>query len=122
MPRKHKRPVRKQPPTLLILIGIALLVIAVFALKSGSNAPASAASLKAELNQALKDGRPTFVFLHSLDCIPCKEMMGVVADVFTLQTLLGHSSLDMVRHYAKRAQLDVEQAHRRASPADNWRL
>lgn len=82
MPRKHKRPVRKQPPTLLILIGIALLVIAVFALKSGSNAPASAASLEAELNQALKDGRPTFVFLHSLDCIPCKEMMGVVADVY----------------------------------------
>jgi len=36
MPRKHKRPVRKQPPALLI--GIALLVIAVFALKSGSNA------------------------------------------------------------------------------------
>jgi thiol:disulfide interchange protein len=82
MPRKYKRPVRKQPPTLLILIGIALLVIAVFALKSGSNTPVSAASLEAELNQALKDGRPTFVFLHSLDCIPCKEMMGVVADVY----------------------------------------
>jgi hypothetical protein len=42
--------------------------------------------------------------------------------VFTLQTLLGHGSLDMVRHYARIAQVDVEQAHRRASPADNWRL
>jgi integrase/recombinase XerD len=43
-------------------------------------------------------------------------------DVFTLQILLGHGSLDMVRHYARIAQVDVEQAHRKASPADNWRL
>jgi integrase/recombinase XerD len=28
----------------------------------------------------------------------------------------------MVRHYAQIAQIDVEQAHRKASPADNWRL
>lgn len=43
-------------------------------------------------------------------------------DIFTLQKLLGHSSLDMVKHYARVAQVDIEQAHRRASPADNWRL
>ena len=43
-------------------------------------------------------------------------------DVFTLQALLGHGSLDMVQHYARIAEVDIEQAHKRASPADNWRL
>jgi thiol:disulfide interchange protein len=78
---KRKRPVRKQPPTLLILAGIAFLLIAVFALKSGDNSSASS-SLEYQLEQALNMGRPTFVFLHSLECIPCKEMMGTVANVY----------------------------------------
>jgi len=80
---KRKRPNRRQPPTtLLILAGIALLLIAVFALKSGNDTPASTASLEARLDQALKDGHPTIVFMHSLDCIPCKEMMSTVAEVY----------------------------------------
>jgi len=43
-------------------------------------------------------------------------------DIFTLKSLLGHGSLDMVEHYARIAEVDVEQAHRKASPADNWKL
>ena len=44
--------------------------------------------------------------------------------VFTIlvQSLLGHGSLELVRHYARIAQVDVEQAHPKASRADNRRL
>lgn len=40
-------------------------------------------------------------------------------DIFTLKALLGHGSLDMVEHYARIAEVDIEPAHRKASPADN---
>jgi integrase/recombinase XerD len=43
-------------------------------------------------------------------------------DVYTLQAILGHHTLEMCRRYLSLAQVDLEQAHRRASPVEHWRL
>ena len=43
-------------------------------------------------------------------------------DVFSLQRILGHSSLDAVRVYVNMAQADIKAAHQRFSPADNMKL
>lgn len=43
-------------------------------------------------------------------------------NIFTLQKVLGHTSLDSTRRYLKIAQVDIIEAHRTASVADAWRL
>jgi integrase/recombinase XerD len=43
-------------------------------------------------------------------------------DIYTLKYLLGHSTLVMVERYLHLTTADASNAHRKASPADNWRL
>lgn len=43
-------------------------------------------------------------------------------DIYSLQRILGHKSLEMIRRYLAIVQADVQNAHRKASPADNWGL
>lgn len=43
-------------------------------------------------------------------------------DAYTLQMLLGHSTMEMVKTYLRLAQADADQAHQQASPVANWNL
>jgi len=43
-------------------------------------------------------------------------------DIYSLQMILGHSTLDMTKKYLQIAQADIHSAHRLASPVSNWRL
>ncbi|MGV8024989.1 MAG: tyrosine-type recombinase/integrase [Anaerolineaceae bacterium] len=43
-------------------------------------------------------------------------------DIFTLQKLLGHSSVEMIRRYFSIVKSDCELAHLKAGLVDNWRL
>jgi integrase/recombinase XerD len=43
-------------------------------------------------------------------------------NIFALQRMLGHSTLDMVNRYLRIAQADLKRAHQTASPLANWGL
>ena len=48
------------------------------------------------------------------------EFIRAGGDAFTLQRLLGHSTLDMTRRYVHLADTDLRVAHRRYAVADAW--
>lgn len=67
----------------LIITGLVLIVAIIFLAKNESEALPTADLLPEEqLAAAQQADRPAFVFLHSTDCIPCQEMMGIVDQVF----------------------------------------
>jgi len=43
-------------------------------------------------------------------------------DPYTLQEILGHSTMEMVRKYLEIAQIDLDTAHKKASPVEGWKL
>jgi integrase/recombinase XerD len=43
-------------------------------------------------------------------------------NIYVLQDILGHSTLDMVKRYLALAETDLDDAHRKSSPVENWKL
>lgn len=77
-------------PILLALIGIFIVIMVITLVKESSPAASpqpmvgasTAAAPSEQLEQALAQNRPVMVFMHSTDCIPCKEMTGIVEQVY----------------------------------------
>jgi integrase/recombinase XerD len=55
---------------------------------------------------------------HALRCTSVILSLRAGMDVLHLQAMLGHASLDMVRHYAQMVDDDILQAHEAYSPVD----
>jgi len=43
-------------------------------------------------------------------------------NAYEVQMSLGHGTLEMVKPYLSLADADLENAHKRASPVEKWRL
>lgn len=56
---------------------------------------------------------------HTWRHLSALEWIRAGGDPFSLQARLGHSTMDMVRHYVQLSEGDVRTLHRRYSPLDN---
>jgi integrase/recombinase XerD len=59
---------------------------------------------------------------HTLRHTACVMWIRNGGDIFSLQRITGHSSLEVLRGYVNLAQSDITSAHRRHSPIDNLDL
>jgi site-specific recombinase XerD len=60
--------------------------------------------------------------LHSFRRAFASNMLRAGVDVFSLQKLMGHADLQVLRRYLAQTTDDIAQAHRIGSPVDNNRL
>ena len=59
---------------------------------------------------------------HSFRRLFALTMLRNGIDVFSLQLLMGHADLQMLRSYLKQAGSDLQEAHNQASPVDKFKI
>ena len=57
---------------------------------------------------------------HTFRHVFAKQFLANGGNVFALQRLLGHSSLEVVKLYINLLNKDITEQHRKFSPIDNW--
>ena len=78
--------------------------------------------LRLLLKRRAKKAGVTYQSPHSFRRLFALEMLRNGIDVFSLQLLMGHADLQMLRRYLKQAGSDLQDAHNQASPVDKWKL
>lgn len=88
-----------------------------------SREPLKRSGLRQLLERLGKAGRieVTRCSPHTLRHTFAAEFLRAGGNVFTLQQLLGHTTLSMTNRYVALAQADIEAQHRQFSPADRLR-
>lgn len=86
MPSSQHRQPSSRLPQILVVSGMALVILTIFAFKEKpkTEAPATGSTEPAEvqLDTAMEKGQPTLAFFHSNNCQQCILMMEIVAQVY----------------------------------------
>lgn len=69
--------------------------------------------------RAVKAGVPV-PSLHSFRRAFALTCLRAGMDVYSLQRLMGHSDLSVLRRYLQQTEADLREAHARSGPVDNW--
>ncbi len=75
--------------------------------------------LVAMINRRAKEAKVPPPSLHSFRRWFALTCLRAGMDVFSLQELMGHSDLQVLKRYLKQASIDLQNAHRKASPVDS---
>ena len=76
--------------------------------------------LRLVLKRRAKQAEVNYQSPHSFRRSFALEMLRAGVYVFTLQLLMGHSDIQVLRRYLKQVDGDLQEAHRKASPVDKW--
>jgi len=60
--------------------------------------------------------------IHSFRRAFALNMLRAGVDVYSLQALMGHSDLQVLKRYLKQTDIDLQNAHALGSPVDRWGL
>ena len=89
---------------------------------TGSGGAIERNNLRHTLNRIAKAAGVDGVHPHRFRHTFAVEFLRNGGNVFELQQALGHEQLTTVQRYVRLAEVDLESAGKRGSPADNWRL
>ncbi|MCP4142240.1 MAG: tyrosine-type recombinase/integrase [Chloroflexi bacterium] len=93
-----------------------------FVFLTQNNDPLTRDSLREIITRVAKRAGVSHIHPHKFRHTFAINFLRNGGDIFSLQMILGHETLDMVKRYLAIAQLDIQSAHRKASPIIGWGL